>query len=177
GASNNTYGLQAKGVLPGGSVSFPYLAEIAYQTDGADSPFDYEVWYYHLDAAVKAGKVTVGIGLESLGSDNGRGFQTPLATLHAFNGWADLFLGTPATGLNDAYVYFNAQVAKNLAFKSQFHVFGKDSSDFGYGTEIDAALIYKVDKNFTIGAKYAQYFADDFGVDTSRFTFDIGFKF
>ena len=35
-----------------------------------------------------------------LGSDGGvAAFQTPLATLHAFNGWADLFLTTPARGL------------------------------------------------------------------------------
>ena len=29
--------------------------------------------------------------------------QTPLATLHKFNGWADLFLTTPNAGLEDAY--------------------------------------------------------------------------
>ncbi len=31
------------------------------------------------------------------------GFATPLATLHIFNGWADLFLTTPANGLKDLY--------------------------------------------------------------------------
>ena len=30
--------------------------------------------------------------------------QTPLATLHKFNGWADLFLTTPNTGLQDLYL-------------------------------------------------------------------------
>src|ERR1035438_4740700 len=33
------------------------------------------------------------------------GFQTPLATLHAFNGWDDVFLTTPADGLQDIYTY------------------------------------------------------------------------
>src|SRR3546814_3361296 len=40
-------------------------------------------------------------------SDLGNGvvaFQTPLATLHAFNGWADRFLSTPGNGLEDIYV-------------------------------------------------------------------------
>jgi hypothetical protein len=27
--------------------------------------------------------------------------QTPMATLHKFDGWADLFLTTPANGLGD----------------------------------------------------------------------------
>ena len=29
--------------------------------------------------------------------------QTPLATLHKFDGWADLFLTTPNKGLQDLY--------------------------------------------------------------------------
>src|SRR3546814_11261136 len=46
-------------------------------------------------------------GYEVLGGDDGTGnraFQTPLATKHAFQGWADVFLTTPADGIEDAYV-------------------------------------------------------------------------
>ena len=32
------------------------------------------------------------------------GFSTPLATLHIFQGWADVFLTTPTTGIEDFYV-------------------------------------------------------------------------
>ena len=39
------------------------------------------------------------LGYESLGGDGTSAFQTPLATLHAFNGWADRFLSNPASGL------------------------------------------------------------------------------
>src|SRR3546814_12023345 len=39
---------------------------------------------------------------EVLGSDAGVfAFQTPLATLHKFQGWADLFLTTPSAGVRD----------------------------------------------------------------------------
>ncbi|MCH7821975.1 MAG: hypothetical protein IIA07_08160 [Proteobacteria bacterium] len=31
----------------------------------------------------------MGVGYENLGGDGAYGFQTPLATGHAFNGWAD----------------------------------------------------------------------------------------
>ena len=46
------------------------------------------------------------------GSSRGRrvkGFTTPLATLHKFQGWADKFLTTPTNGVEDRYV--NAGVA------------------------------------------------------------------
>jgi hypothetical protein len=33
-----------------------------------------------------------------------KGFTTPLATLHKFQGWADKFLTTPVNGLADLYV-------------------------------------------------------------------------
>src|SRR3546814_19210362 len=49
-------------------------------------------------------------GYELLGSDGGAtgiaggfAFQTPFATLHKFNGWADKFLTTPGTGIQDYY--------------------------------------------------------------------------
>ena len=38
----------------------------------------------------------------------GKGFTTPLATLHKFQGWADKFLTTPPNGLEDLYA--NASV-------------------------------------------------------------------
>ena len=40
--------------------------------------------------------------------------QTPLATLHAFNGWADMFLTTPANGLQD--LYFRASYTLPMDF-------------------------------------------------------------
>ena len=176
-ASNNTFGIQAKGALEAGEYKVPYLLEGAYQTDAADSLLNYDAWYYHAKAGVSRGGYTLGAGFESLGSDNGTGFQTPLATLHAFNGWADKFLATPAGGLNDAYVYFNAGVIENLAFKSAFHWFGPDSGGLDYGTEVDAALVYTINDHFSVGAKYAHYFADEFATDTQRFILDFGIKF
>ena len=45
-----------------------------------------------------ADTLSAGLGWEVLGGDEdepGEAFRTPLATLHAFNGWADQFLTTP----------------------------------------------------------------------------------
>ena len=52
-----------------------------------------------------------------LGGDNGSGnraFQTPLATKHAFQGWADQFLTTPADGIEDAYLGVTAPLLGGL---------------------------------------------------------------
>ena len=36
-------------------------------------------------------------------------FQTPLATLHKWQGWADKFLTTPSAGIEDVYLGFNVK--------------------------------------------------------------------
>ena len=46
----------------------------------------------HLNAGVAQDRYALSVGYEVLGSDNGVGFYTPLATLAKFNGWADAFL-------------------------------------------------------------------------------------
>ena len=38
-----------------------------------------------------------------------KGFTTPLATLHKFQGWADKFLATPVNGIEDEYVNLSAR--------------------------------------------------------------------
>ena len=58
-----------------------------------------------LGLEIRALRIGAG-GYEVLGADNGvalTSFQTPLATLHKFQGWADKFLVTPPNGLRDAY--------------------------------------------------------------------------
>ena len=61
-----------------------------------------------------------------LASDNSQGFRTPLATLHAFNGWADLFLDTPPDGLSDIYVRGGLDIAK-WVIDARFHSFRSDA--------------------------------------------------
>ena len=69
-------------------------------------------------------------------------FQTPLATLHAFNGWADLFVVNPG-GLKDAYVGASAEIL--LANMSLiYHDFKPDTGGGTYGTEIDFAAKWAI---------------------------------
>ena len=124
-AGNNnscaTYGGYFAGQAPiNDKVSVDYRAEYAYQTDYAESALNYDANYYNFEAGLSMKPVAFGGGYEVLGSGSnsgtggGRtGFKTPLATGHAFNGWDDVFLSTPANGLQDCYGYFQV-TAKRL---------------------------------------------------------------
>src|SRR3546814_3293516 len=73
-------------------------------------------------------------------SDLGNGvvaFQTPLATLHAFNGWADRFLSTPGNGLEDIYVGVGGKHGQ-WNWQALWHDFSADRGGADYGTELDA---------------------------------------
>jgi len=58
-------------------------------------------YFLDLENSPRSSNKTVGIRVKG-GSI--QAFQTPLATLHAFQGWADKFLATPADGIEDLYV-------------------------------------------------------------------------
>ncbi len=110
------------------------------------------------------------VGQEQLGGSGGPGeaFQTPLATLHSFNGWADKFLTTPDDGLNDSYVSLETTLAK-VKCQIVWHSFNADQGSDHYGDEFDAAVSYPLRKELVVGMKYADYDADDFATDTRKF--------
>jgi hypothetical protein len=91
------------------------------------------------------------------------GFATPLATLHAFNGWADMFLVTPVNGLKDFYLKaaytvpadFVAAKALNLAML--WHDYRTDTRSQGIGNEWDLQAELVMDANLSFVGKYASY--------------------
>ena len=161
--STNTYGLLYKGQV--GPVKV--LASYAVQSDNGDNPKSFDTDYYNLEAATKLGSVTLKAGIEVLGSDNAVGFSTPLATLHAWNGFADMFLGTPPTGLEDVYLTAVTKV-QGVKLVATYHDFSSNVGSSDYGSEIDLVAAYTVNKNYSLLAKYANYNADEFSGDTDK---------
>jgi hypothetical protein len=174
GSSSLTIGARGAGSHAFGSGEFNWLAELARQSDTGDNPASYDADYVHLTAAYAAGNgMTLGIGYEVLGADSsaGVGFSTPLATLHAFNGWADQFLSTPGAGLEDLYVSFKFKVAKwNLT--AVYHDFSSDTGSFSYGDEIDLSGALKLSDRYSLLLKAAFFSADSSSplanVDTNK---------
>ncbi len=183
GNSSQTLGVSATGKkVLNETMTFTYHAEYAEQTDYADNPTDYRADYYHLAPALAWKNLTLTVGYEVLGSDSGRkGFATPLATLHKFNGWADKFLNTPANGLEDVYVSIKYTLSgcdklaclNGLITKVQYHHFAADGAGGDYGREWDLYVKKPLNAHCYIEAEYAYYDADNFDTDTQQLT--LGF--
>ena len=134
--------------------------------------------YYNLEGGVKFKGVTAKLGLEVLEADDDKGiaFSTPLATLHKFQGFADKFLNTPGTGIEDTYA---SVFTKILGAKVGviYHDFEAEEGSADYGDEIDLVVAKQVHKNVHVLLKYANYNADDFGTDTQKAWLQVLMKF
>jgi hypothetical protein len=159
--SNATYGASLAGSRPVmNGLTFSYRAEAAIQSDYGSSTLDYSAGYRALEAGLGNKTLTFSLGHEFLGSDHNVGFKTPLATLHAFNGWADLFLATPATGLEDNYAKVTASLPQAVALVAAYHEYQSDIGGTDFGRETDLQLTRKFGTRLTAVAKYADYRRD-----------------
>jgi hypothetical protein len=153
-----------------------YVAELARQDDYARGSALIDAGYGLAEAKLVRGGLSGGLGYEVLGGDGRYAFQTPFATLHAFNGWADRFLTTPVNGLRDAYATFGAPLGKaKLAIA--YHGYDADHGSAHYGTELDASVSYAFAKHYTVLAKVADYHADRFSRDERKAWLSFEAKF
>ena len=107
---------------------------------------------------------------------SGAAFRTPLATLHAFNGWSDQFLATPDTGLEDTYIGMIGS-HNRFSWYLRYHDFDAESTDEDYGSEIDASISMRLTNRISSRLKYAQYESDGFSTDTKHIWFLLNFEF
>jgi hypothetical protein len=158
--SSATYGLSLAGSRPlNDTFTASYRLEYATQTDHGDSP-DYRADYYFAELGASTSRYSLSVAYEVLGSDDGlNAFKTPLATLHAHNGWADLFTNTPAAGLTDFFLKGTAKLPQDLTFTAFYHSFGTTEGEEHLGDEIDAQLAYKLTSQVTFTAKYAKFWS------------------
>ncbi|MCB9771378.1 MAG: alginate export family protein [Candidatus Omnitrophica bacterium] len=186
--SSQTYGFSLNGDFGlSNDTKFRYYGEYAHQSDFADHATKYDADYFHIAPAIVWQGLTTTVGYEVLGSDNRVfAFQTPLATGHKFNGWADKFLITPVAGLEDMYFDLNYKVTKlkgnlkvinGLMVNAQYHNFSAENGGMNYGNEIGVFLKKPIHEHVTTSVKYAYYDADEYLTDTQKITFDIEILF
>ena len=162
--STDTFGVRLNGNVALGEGKLAVIADLATQSDADNNPADYDATYFRVQGDWTLSDLTVGIGFESLGSDNGQGFRTPLATLHAFNGWADKFLGTPGAGLEDLYLKVGYRY-KPWSFALVYHDFSAESGGGDFGTEIDLSAGRALGERYKLLLKLAAFDSDDPGYD------------
>jgi hypothetical protein len=159
--STSTYGLRFAGEKPVGKIKLAYLAAYATQTDYADNPLDFDLAYENAEISATFRQFGLGAGVEVLEGNGAKGFTTPLATLHKFNGWADKWLATPANGLEDRYVngtvtFKGLGMLETLALVMSFHDYGAERVSADYGSEWNVSVAAK-HKRFNAMVKFADY--------------------
>ncbi|MDH3620252.1 MAG: porin [Gammaproteobacteria bacterium] len=170
--STSTFGARLTGGIKAGEGKVALVAELATQSDAGNNPVSYDADYAHLSALWSMDNgLGLGIAYESLGTDssNFQSFRTPLATLHAFQGWADMFLSTPPSGIDDLYATIKFKAGKwNLT--GVYHDFSAETGGGDFGTEFDLSAGTKLSGNYGLLFKGAFFSSDDVAYpDTNKF--------
>lgn len=180
-ASSNTLGLKLSGSKPVGKLTGTYALAFAQQAEAGVNSVDLDADYELVEGGLNFAKFGVALGLEVLGGDGVAAFSTPLATLHAFQGWADKFLATPAAGIEDTYVRFTYPLGKrgrftNVAATAVFHDYEADFGSTHFGEELNLQLVARTER-MALTAKYADYRADGLFTDTEKLWFSVDYSF
>jgi hypothetical protein len=190
---HDTYGLRLNGKVPvSKTIAINYDASYATQQDAS---FDYDgvtnakidATYYNVAVGANISGMIVGANYEVLGEANGastKGFTTPLATLHKFQGFADVFLGRTGgsnnTGIVDANVKAGYKAKGFGKLIAWYHKFD-DQGSADLGSEIDAVYANKVPgvKGLNGLLKFAAYSKGDATSpqNTTRFWAQLDYKF
>ena len=168
--SSKTFGgrFQGKTKITDG-VTALYAFDYAHQNDLGDNMGDYSLDYYLIEPGVSFAGLTAKLGYEVLEGDWINAFQTPLGTLHAFQGAADLFLVTPARGIEDAYTKLkykvsNLDVLSGTVLSFVYHNFDSNAGHTNYGSEWGVKIARKLKTDYgtvAVSAEHANFNADN----------------
>jgi hypothetical protein len=171
-ASTSTWGVRWTGAHVRDGRGWGWTLESARQRDFADNPLAFSHAYWLVEPTVTSHGITWRAGWEHLGGNGTHALQTPLATLHAFNGWADKFLVTPPDGLEDRYLGAGGVLGQACGGKcnwqASWHDFHAASGGRRYGSEWDASLAVPFGASLTGMVKLADYRSDGFARDTRK---------
>jgi hypothetical protein len=162
--STLTFGARLNGSIPVGEQKMTLTGEIARQSEAANAPISYDANYYRFDASLPfTERVTGAVGFESLGGDQdsaGKAFRTPLATLHAFQGWADVFLNTPDAGIDDLFATLSFKPGP-WTVSATWHQFSAADGSADWGDELDLSAGRKLRDRYGVLLKAAFFNGDN----------------
>lgn len=177
--STQTFGARYNGsTAQSNKRSYIYDFQWAIQQDYERNVSDYSVQYLKLEGGVQFNEgVNCGLGYEVLGDDNGVAFQAPLGTNHKFNGFADAFLTTPASGLNDFYTWIGGNLPGQLAGRLAFHHFLTNAHHVRLGNEVDVSLSHKWGEHASALFKAARLYGSGPQPNLTRISIQTDYSF
>ena len=182
--SSNSFGVRLTGDLwrdadDVDDMYADYELSYARQVDGGSNPVNYEADFFA--AQLRVTKKSVGhliAGYQLLGSDDGNfAFRFPLGTNHKFQGFDDLFLVTPNTGLQDLYAGVGADLPRGVKAAFIFHQFWSDDVSTDLGSEYDMVASKALNAYWSVLVKAAFFDGHNGQPDVSRVWLQTTFKF
>jgi hypothetical protein len=167
--SSITTGVKAGGKTWLGLYQLAYNATYAQQSDYRGNTGDYDLSYFGGDVAGTFDIYTAKVSYEQLEGNGTRGFTTPLATTHAFQGWSDAFVQPLGgnKGFVDGIEDFNLTLNIKPRFRRtyffntdilvRYHDFNAERTGADLGSEWDAQVQAAITTKLTAALKYADF--------------------
>lgn len=180
-SSVDTKGLRVFGTTWVSSVKLGYVAQYAEQEPAGNNPAVFDLSETMLEGNATWDIFTVKLNYESLEGNGTQGFVTPLGTVHAFEGFADVFGATGgnktfADGINDLNLTLVvaghtrpwAPWFINPTLTVVYHDMDTTRLSRPIGKEWDAVLTAGLTKNLSLMLKYADFERADPTMPASR---------
>ena len=167
--SSITQGLKVSGKARAGKAQWTYGATWARQGDYRGNTPSYDLSYWQADAGAAYGVYSVKADYEVLEGNGARGFTTPLATTHAFQGWADAWVqplgGNKGfvDGLKDFNLTLEARPKiaagpfSKPALLLRYHDFDDQRTGVKLAHEWDAQAQAALSARLSVALKYADF--------------------
>jgi hypothetical protein len=165
--SSSTIGARASGAYKAtAELAVLYGLEFARQSDFGSNLNTYDADYLQAELGAALSGITLRYGYSVMSGDGATDkFTTPLATLHAFDGWVDLFLNTPNTGLetHQLTLSYVPPMLKGLTLSVIGYIFNAESTGDHFGNELDLLAEYRVASfpGLMVGGKFGYFDGDD----------------
>jgi hypothetical protein len=166
-----------------GNLKFSWALEYAVQQDAGANAAEIDADFSLVELRLQGRSAGLWAGREVLSGESGvftattnPAFQTPLATPHKWQGWADKFATTPAAGIEDIYLGVNVKAA-GWTGQLVWHDFSAEATAQDYGSEWDVSVSRKFADRYELLVKYADYAADDLFADTQKVWLQLGAAF